>query len=95
MTLVTQTASTADLAKPKTTAVGAARCTASDLLRWAGLGDQVSDQTDRMPYATRRVRARSGPGVRNQLRPRADTAQTQLEGSWRLVQQQHLLREKS
>jgi hypothetical protein len=41
------------------------------------------------------LRARPGPGVRNQLRPRADTAQTQLEGSWRLVQQQHLLREKS
>ena len=57
MTLVTQTASTSDLANAKTSAVGTARCTASDLLRWAGLGDQVSDQTDRMPYATRRVRA--------------------------------------
>jgi CRP/FNR family transcriptional regulator len=57
MTLVTQTAGPADLASAKTTSVGAARCTASDLLRWAGLADQVSDQTDRMPYATRRVRA--------------------------------------
>jgi CRP/FNR family transcriptional regulator len=57
MTLVTQSAGPADLASAKTTSLGAARCTASDLLRWAGLADQVSDQTDRMPYATRRVRA--------------------------------------
>lgn len=34
----------------------AARCTASEILRWAGLGDLVSEQTDRMPFATRRVR---------------------------------------
>jgi CRP/FNR family transcriptional regulator len=58
MTLVTPTSVYTDLPKPKpAAATGAARCTASDLLRWAGLADQVSDQTDKMPYATRRVRA--------------------------------------
>jgi CRP/FNR family transcriptional regulator len=57
MTLVTQSTVYTDAAKSKPAASGAARCTASDLLRWAGLGDQVSEQTDRMPYATRRVRA--------------------------------------
>ena len=57
MTLVTQSTVFTDAAKSRQAAAGAARCTASDLLRWAGLGDQVSEQTDRMPYATRRVRA--------------------------------------
>ena len=66
MTLVTPTTAYTDLPKPKpatatatatAAAASAARCTASDLLRWAGLADQVSDQTDRMPYATRRIRA--------------------------------------
>ena len=57
MTLVTQSTVFTDVAKSRQAAAGAARCTASDLLRWAGLGDQVSEQTDRMPYATRRVRA--------------------------------------
>ena len=33
-----------------------ARCTASDVLRWSGLGELVSDQTDRMPFAMRRIR---------------------------------------
>ena len=37
--------------------MAAARCTASDLLRWAGLSEFVGEQTDRMPFATRRVRA--------------------------------------
>ena len=57
MTLVTQSTVFTDAAKSRQAVAGAARCTASDLLRWAGLGDQVSEQTDRMPYATRRVRA--------------------------------------
>ena len=34
-----------------------ARCTASDVLRWSGLGEFASDQTDRMPFAIRRIRA--------------------------------------
>jgi CRP/FNR family transcriptional regulator len=38
-------------------ATAAARCTASDLLRWAGLADHANEQTDRMPFATRRIRA--------------------------------------
>lgn len=37
-------------------ASAAARCTASEILRWAGLGELVSEHTDRMPFATRRVR---------------------------------------
>jgi CRP/FNR family transcriptional regulator, anaerobic regulatory protein len=57
MTIVTPSTVYTDAAKSKPTASGAARCTASDLLRWAGLGDQASEQTDRMPYTTRRVRA--------------------------------------
>lgn len=40
------------------------------------------------------MHARLQAGVRMQLRPRADTAQAGLEGSWRLFQLHHLLREK-
>ncbi len=39
------------------TGLATARCTASDLLRWAGLPESAGEQTDRMPFATRRVRA--------------------------------------
>jgi CRP/FNR family transcriptional regulator len=46
----------ADATRPRPGPSGA-RCSASDLLRWAGMADAVSDQTDRMPFATRRVRA--------------------------------------
>jgi CRP/FNR family transcriptional regulator len=35
----------------------AARCTASDVLRWSGLSDWATEQTDRMPFAMRRIRA--------------------------------------
>ena len=34
-----------------------ARCTASDVLRWSGLGEFANDHTDRMPFAMRRIRA--------------------------------------
>ena len=37
-------------------AIAAARCTASDLLRWSGLKDLTSELTDRMPFPTRRIR---------------------------------------
>jgi CRP/FNR family transcriptional regulator len=61
MTFVTPTnpATTvlSDAARTRTNAAAGARCTASDLLRWSGLPDFVSDQTDRMPFASRRVRA--------------------------------------
>jgi CRP/FNR family transcriptional regulator len=40
--------------------VAAARCTASDVLRWAGLRELASAQTDEMAVATRRIRAESG-----------------------------------
>ena len=38
-------------------AAKAARCTASDVLRWSGLSEWASEQTDRMPFAMRRIRA--------------------------------------
>lgn len=39
-----------------TSQLGAARCTASDLLRWSGLKDLANELTDRMPFPTRRIR---------------------------------------
>lgn len=37
--------------------LAAARCSASDLLRWTGIGTAASEHTDRIRFATRRVRA--------------------------------------
>lgn len=57
MTILTApTATVTELPRSRPGAA-AARCTASDLLRWAGLAEHVSEQTDRMPFATRRIRA--------------------------------------
>ena len=53
----TATPASTDGARTRPTPAAGARCTASDLLRWAGLPDCVSEQTDRMPFASRRVRA--------------------------------------
>ena len=52
----TATPALTDVARTRPTPAAGARCTASDLLRWAGLSQDVSDQTDRMPFASRRVR---------------------------------------
>lgn len=56
MTLITPVPQALDPSRART-APAAARCTASDLLRWAGLPDGIGDQTDRMPFATRRLKA--------------------------------------
>ena len=57
MTVLTSTPAKVTELQRARPAAAAARCTASDLLRWAGLAEHVDEQTDRMPFATRRVRA--------------------------------------
>jgi CRP/FNR family transcriptional regulator len=57
MTVLTSTPAQVTELQRGRPAAAAARCTASDLLRWAGLGEHANEQTDRMPFATRRVRA--------------------------------------
>ena len=57
MTVLTSTPAKVTELQRARPAAAAARCTASDLLRWAGLAEHADEQTDRMPFATRRVRA--------------------------------------
>jgi CRP/FNR family transcriptional regulator len=57
MTVLTSTPAKVTELQRARPAAAAARCTASDLLRWAGLAEHANEQTDRMPFATRRVRA--------------------------------------
>ena len=57
MTVLTSTPAKVTELQRARPAAAAARCTASDLLRWAGLAEHANEQTDRMPFTTRRVRA--------------------------------------
>lgn len=57
MTVLTSTPAKVTELQRARPAAAAARCTASDLLRWAGLAEHANEQTDRMPFATRRIRA--------------------------------------